>query len=260
MDKSKMHRRSLLKASAATAGFAALGGAPILGSMRHAMAQGALAGEQLRTIGLSVTVQDRILQDFQEAERRRQRDRHGRDLSGCANEDPVRLEGLRLLGDHRRAPAGFGGDQQGRADPDGPNSRTGRISAAPSPRPIQNSRRRRRSPARSGPMTRIPSCSWCLPSTTTTASATTRIWWSAEEANTWTCLFDDKFRGKSGLNTDPLIATGQAIMAMNTLGLSGGRRTPAIRRRRRSPRPRSSSSPRRRTGSSARSGAISASW
>ena len=45
-------------------GFAALGGAPILGSMRHAMAQGALAGEQLRTIGLSVTVQDRILQDF----------------------------------------------------------------------------------------------------------------------------------------------------------------------------------------------------
>jgi putative spermidine/putrescine transport system substrate-binding protein len=42
---------------------------------------------------------------------------------------------------------------------------------------------------------------------------------SAEEANTWTCLFDDKFRGKSGLNTDPLIATGQAIMAMNTLGL-----------------------------------------
>jgi putative spermidine/putrescine transport system substrate-binding protein len=42
---------------------------------------------------------------------------------------------------------------------------------------------------------------------------------SAEEANTWTCLFDDKFKGKSGLNTDPLIAFGQAIMAMNTLGL-----------------------------------------
>ncbi|SFH75086.1 ABC transporter substrate-binding protein [Albimonas pacifica] len=41
----------------------------------------------------------------------------------------------------------------------------------------------------------------------------------AEEANTWTCLFDDKFKGKSGLNVDPLIAFGQAILAMNSLGL-----------------------------------------
>ena len=41
----------------------------------------------------------------------------------------------------------------------------------------------------------------------------------AEEANTWTALFDDKFKGKSGLNVDPLIAFGQAILAMNSLGL-----------------------------------------
>ena len=41
-----------------------------------------------------------------------------------------------------------------------------------------------------------------------------------EEANTWTAIFDDKYKGKSGLNTDPLIALGQAILAMNTLGLS----------------------------------------
>jgi putative spermidine/putrescine transport system substrate-binding protein len=67
MVKSTIDRRSLLKSGAATVGFAALGGAPILGSMRHAMAQGALASEQLRTIGLSVTVQDRILQDFKKA-------------------------------------------------------------------------------------------------------------------------------------------------------------------------------------------------
>jgi putative spermidine/putrescine transport system substrate-binding protein len=43
---------------------------------------------------------------------------------------------------------------------------------------------------------------------------------SDEEANTWTAIFDAKWKGKSGLNTDPLIAFGQAIMAMNTLGLS----------------------------------------
>ena len=42
---------------------------------------------------------------------------------------------------------------------------------------------------------------------------------SPEEANTWTSLFDPKFKGKTGLNVDPLIAIGQAIMAMNSLGL-----------------------------------------
>ncbi|TVQ57903.1 MAG: extracellular solute-binding protein [Rhodobacteraceae bacterium] len=41
----------------------------------------------------------------------------------------------------------------------------------------------------------------------------------AEEANTWTALFDEKFKGKTGLNVDPLIAFGQAILAMNSLGL-----------------------------------------
>jgi len=42
---------------------------------------------------------------------------------------------------------------------------------------------------------------------------------SAEEANTWTAIFDDKFKGKTGLNVDPLIAFGQAVLAMNSLGL-----------------------------------------
>ncbi len=41
----------------------------------------------------------------------------------------------------------------------------------------------------------------------------------AEEASTWAALFDPKFKGKTGLNVDPLIAFGQAVMAMNTLGL-----------------------------------------
>ncbi|MGO8048408.1 hypothetical protein ACC713_37055, partial [Rhizobium johnstonii] len=43
---------------------------------------------------------------------------------------------------------------------------------------------------------------------------------SDEEANSWTAIFDSKYKGKSVLNTDPLTAFGQAVMAMNTLGLS----------------------------------------
>lgn len=42
---------------------------------------------------------------------------------------------------------------------------------------------------------------------------------SDEEANTWTALFDPKFKGKTGLNVDPLIAFGQAVLAMTSLGL-----------------------------------------
>lgn len=41
---------------------------------------------------------------------------------------------------------------------------------------------------------------------------------SEEEANSWTALFDEKWKGRSGLNVDPLIAFGQAIIALNTLG------------------------------------------
>ncbi|GAA4228401.1 spermidine/putrescine-binding protein [Sagittula marina] len=42
---------------------------------------------------------------------------------------------------------------------------------------------------------------------------------SEEEANTWTALFDEKWKGRSGLNVDPLIAIGQAILALNSLGM-----------------------------------------
>ena len=41
----------------------------------------------------------------------------------------------------------------------------------------------------------------------------------AEEAAKWSSLFDPKFKGKTGLNVDPLIAFGQAVLAMNELGL-----------------------------------------
>ncbi len=40
-----------------------------------------------------------------------------------------------------------------------------------------------------------------------------------EEANSWAALFDDKWKGRSGLNSDPLMALGEALIAMDTLGL-----------------------------------------
>ncbi len=40
-----------------------------------------------------------------------------------------------------------------------------------------------------------------------------------EEANTWTAMFDQKFKGKSAINIDPLIAMPEVAMAMRTLGL-----------------------------------------
>ncbi|MHB0980513.1 MAG: ABC transporter substrate-binding protein [Thermoleophilia bacterium] len=42
---------------------------------------------------------------------------------------------------------------------------------------------------------------------------------SDEEASSWTAIFDAKWKGKSALNTDPLIAMPNVFMALNTLGL-----------------------------------------
>jgi len=218
MDKSKMHRRSLLKGGAASVGFAALGGAPILGSMRHAMAQGALAGEQLRTIGLSVTVQDRILQDFKAKSgvgsvtgtAATYPDAQTKILSGSTDFDCWEIIGERL-------PALVETNKDEPIPTSALKNWADIRSTFTTPNP------------KFAPKAQITGQIWV-------DDAHTKLYMvpavynydsigynpelvEAEEANTWTCLFDDKFRGKSGLNTDPLIATGQAIMAMNTLGL-----------------------------------------
>ena len=67
-------------------------------------------------------------------------------------------------------------------------------------------------------MTSRPHSGWCRRFTITTRSAIGRTRFE-EEASTWTAIFDDKFKGKTGLNVDPLIAFGQAVLAMNSLGL-----------------------------------------
>ncbi|MFH1517120.1 MAG: twin-arginine translocation signal domain-containing protein, partial [Pseudomonadota bacterium] len=64
MTTSKFSRRRFLQTTAGGAAAAAAGGMPFLGG-QQAFAAG-LAELQLRTVGLSVTVQDRILNDFKQ--------------------------------------------------------------------------------------------------------------------------------------------------------------------------------------------------
>lgn len=42
---------------------------------------------------------------------------------------------------------------------------------------------------------------------------------SADEASSWAAIFDEKWKGRAGLNTDPLMAMGEALLAMNSTGL-----------------------------------------
>jgi spermidine/putrescine-binding protein len=218
MDKPQVNRRSMLKGGTATLAFAALGGAPILGSMRHAMAASGLASEQLRTIGLSVTVQDRILQDFKKVSdvgsvsgtAATFPDAQTKILSGSSDFDCWEIIGERLpalVQTNKDAPVETSGlknwesirDTFTKVDPKWPAKAqiVGQIWT-------------------DDDHTKL----YMVPAVYNYDSIgynPDKV--SAEEANTWTCLFDDKFKGKSGLNTDPLIAFGQAIMAMNTLGL-----------------------------------------
>jgi putative spermidine/putrescine transport system substrate-binding protein len=219
MFKSEINRRSLLKRSAGVMALAMGGGTPFLSS-RMAFAQAAdLAGQQLRTIGLSVTVQERILEEFKKA-------------------------------------SGVGGTSGTAAT--FPDAQTKILSGSKDYDCWEIIAERLPSIVMTDNVETIPAASlknWAnIRDTFTTASdkwdraaqIVGQIWadegqtvlnmvpavynydsigynpdvLSDEEANTWTAIFDAKWKGKSGLNTDPLIAFGQAIMAMNTLGLS----------------------------------------
>lgn len=215
----ELSRRALLKRSAGTMALAMGAGTPFLSSTAAWAQAQDLAAQELRTIGLSVTVQERILADFKAASGVGSTsgtaatfpDAQTRILSGSSDYDCWEVIGERL-------PA---------------------IVMTNNVEPIE-----------AAELT-----NWAnIRDTFTTASdkwerraqivgqiwadeAQTRLWMvpavynydsigynpdvvSDEEANTWTAIFDAKWKGKSGLNTDPLIAIGQAVMAMNTLGLS----------------------------------------
>jgi len=211
MKQFNMNRRRFL----ATAG--AAGSAAIL-YPGLAKAGGNLSGQELRTVGLSVTVQERILKDF-------------KDKSGVGavfgkadifpNTQTELLSGSKAydcwetIGERLPAMTATNTIKPISTDDlsNWANIRTTFIETDP----------------RMAPGAQISGQIWA-------DAAKTELWMvptvynydsigyrpdlvSPEEANTWTALFDPKFKGKTGLNVDPLIAFGQAILAMNSLGL-----------------------------------------
>ncbi|WP_119165376.1 ABC transporter substrate-binding protein [Algihabitans albus] len=215
-------RRSLLAGSAkAGLGVGAMalamgGGTPFLNSRKaHAAA---LADQELRTIGLSVTVQERILAEFRETsgvgETRGTAatfpDAQTRILSGSTdfdcweiigerlpamvitkNVDPIATSELKNWGNIR--------DTFTQADPKWDRSAqiVGQIWTDETQSELYM----------------VPTV-YNYDSIGYNPDVV-----SAEEANTWTAIFDEKWKGRSGLNTDPLIAFGQALLAMKSMGM-----------------------------------------
>jgi putative spermidine/putrescine transport system substrate-binding protein len=218
LTKSELSRRRLLQGSVATLAFAMGGGTPFLDS-RKAYAAASLAKEQLRTIGLSVTVQERILADFKKESGVGSTtgtaatfpDAQTKILSGSKDFDVWETIGERL-----------------------PAVVTTKKIAPIATSELKNWANIRDTFTKVNPKwekrAQIVGQIWA-------DDAQTKLWMaptvynydsigynpsvlSAEEANTWTAIFDKKYKGRSGLNTDPLIALGQAIVAMNTMGMS----------------------------------------
>ena len=218
-DKLDLSRRKLLQSSTGAIALALGGGTPFLSSRAAYAAAADLAKQQLRTIGLSVTVQDRILSDFKKASGVGSTsgtaatfpDAQTKILSGSKDYDCWETIAERL-------PA---------------VTQTNNVEAIPvsALKNWSNIRDTFTTPsAKLAPKAQITGQIWA-------DAEKTKLWMvpavynydsigynpsvmSAEEANSWTAIFDKKWKGKSGLNTDPLIALGQAVMAMNTLGLS----------------------------------------
>ena len=181
-------------------------------------AGGHLTSQSLRTVGLSVTVQERILDDFQKK-------------SGVGN-----ISGKADIYPNTQTELLSGSKAYDCWETIG--ERLPAMTATKTIRPIDTSKLSNWNSIRSTftdadpkmeARAQISGQIWA-------DSAQTKLWMvptvynydsigyrpdlvDAEEANTWTSIFDDKFKGKTGLNVDPLIAFGQAILAMNSLGL-----------------------------------------
>lgn len=217
MMKYPMSRRSLLRAGAGGAALMAAGGFSSLLQVQAAMAADSLANEQLRTVGLSTTVQDRILAEFK-------KESGVGSVSGTASTFP----------DSQTKILSGGGDfdcWEVIAE------RLPAVIATNNVVPIEVAKLPNWSSIRdtfTKPDPKWPRAAQIVGQIWTDESENSLYMvpavynydsigynpdvLSAEEANTWTALFDKKWKGRSGLNVDPLIAFGQAIMALNTLG------------------------------------------
>ncbi|MCX8998405.1 extracellular solute-binding protein [Rhizobiaceae bacterium BDR2-2] len=215
----EMNRRSLLKRSAGAIALAMGGGTPFLSSRAAFAAAGDLASQQLRTIGLSVTVQERILEEFKKVSgvgttsgtAATYPDAQTRILSGSKDYDcweiiAERLPAIVMTNNVETIPAASLKNWANIRD----------TFTAPSDKWDLKSQIVGQIWADEGQtaLNMVPAV-YNYDSIGYNPDVV-----SEEEANTWAAIFDPKWKGKSGLNTDPLIAFGQAIMAMNSLGLS----------------------------------------
>ena len=217
-DRIDVNRRGLLKGTAGAMALAMGGGTPFLSSSRAYAAAGSLAGEQLRTIGLSTTVQDRILADYKKASGVGSTsgtaatfpDAQTKILSGSKDYDcwEVIAERLPSVVQTNNVEALPVTDVKNWA-----NIRD--TFTKPDPKWDKSAQIVGQIWADEG-----QSKLWMVPAVYNYDSiGYNPDVLSAEEANTWTAIFDKKFKGRSGLNVDPLIAFGQALLAMTSLKL-----------------------------------------
>ena len=210
-----MSRRKFL-AGTGGAAMVATGGFPYLGAQQAFAAS--LSEQELRTVGLSVTVQERILNDFKE--------KSGvKAVSGKADIFPntqtellsgsTAYDNWETIGE--RLPAVIATDKI-TAIPTSAMKNWGNIRDTFT-KPSDKWEKRAQIVGqiwKDEAQTEL----WMVPTVYNYDSIGYRPdLVSAEEASTWTAIFDSKFKGKTGLNVDPLIAFGQAVMAMNSLGL-----------------------------------------
>ena len=216
MKDTSLSRRRFLKGTAGTVALAA-GGMPFLGA-QQAFAAEHLAAQELRTVGLSVTVQERILNEFKAAS-------GVKSVSGKAdifpNTQTELLSGStaydcwETIGE--RLPSIVQTDLVAPIATSALKNWTGIGESFVKP----SDKWERRA--------QIVGQIWKDEAQTELYMVPTVYNFdsigyrpdlvSAEEASHWSALFDPKFKGKTGLNVDPLIAFGQAVLAMNELGL-----------------------------------------
>lgn len=215
MNSMNLSRRRFLQGTAGSAALAAVG-MPFLGAQQAFAAD--LSSQELRTVGLSVTVQDRILADFKAAS-------GVKAVSGKAdifpNTQTELLSGStaydcwETIGE--RLPSIVQTDLVAPIATANLTNWTGIGESFLKPNPKWDAK------------AQIVGQIWKDEAQTELYMVPTVYNFDSigfrpdlvdpEEASLWSSLFDDKFKGKTGLNVDPLIAFGQAIMAMNELGL-----------------------------------------
>ena len=215
MNTQSLSRRRFLQGTAGSVALAA-GGMPFLGAQQAFAAD--LASQELRTVGLSVTVQERILNDFKAAS-------GVKAVSGKADIFPNTQTEL-LSGSTaydcwetiaERLPSIVQTDLVAPIPTSSLTNWTGVGESFLKPSDKWE------------PRAQIVGQIWTDESQTALNMVPTVYNFDSigfrpdlvdpEEAAMWSSLFDPKFKGKTGLNVDPLIAFGQAIMAMNEMGM-----------------------------------------